>query len=262
MPKHFFSSRFIRTFGLSVTLGLLPVYPALSASLLLDSFDAPAPKEFTVITTAGDFNTPGATGEIQTSTPAVPGGIRETFLHVYSNPLNSASVLQVGGGNLSVAQGTGAMAETLITYGSFTRPTGDPYVGGPLLGLDLSGFNALKFDFTGVEDWLNVVVVFHTTAPLDPLTPLFYSQSAVNIAPAVPGGPLSFTLGVSNNAAFNWHQVDGVVVEINRSGPIPSTSYTLDQLSFETVTPVPEPQTWALLLAGLSALLLFRRRDS
>jgi hypothetical protein len=262
MHIRFFSPKSIRTLGLLGILGLLSANPVLSASLLLDSFDAPAPREFTVITTAGDFDTPGATGEIQTSTPTVPGGIRETFLHVYSNPLNSASILQVGGGNLSVAQGTGAMAETLITYGSFTRPTGDPSVGGPLLGLDLSGFNALKFDFSGVEDWLNVVVVFHTTAPLDPLTPLFYSQSAVNIAPAVPGGPLSFTLGVSNNAAFNWDQVDGVVVEINRSGPIPSTSYTLDQLSFETVTPVPEPQTWALLLAGLSALLLFRRRDS
>lgn len=256
-----FSPQSIRILGLLGILGLLSANPVLSASLVLDSFDAPAPKEFTVITAAGDFNTPGAVGEIQTSTPAVLGGIREAFLHVYNNPLNSASVLQVGEGNLSVAQGTGAMAETLITYGAFTRPTGDPAVGGPLLGLDLSDFNALQFDFAGVEDGLNVVVVFYTAAPLDPLTPLYYSQSAMNIAPAVPGGPLSFTLGVSNNAAFNWDQVDGVVVEINRSGPIPSTSYTLNQLSFETVTPVPEPQTWALLLAGLSALLLFRHRN-
>lgn len=262
MLLRYFSRKSVCAFGLSGILGLLSANPAMSASLLLDSFDAPAPRESTVVTVAGDFDTPGAVGEIQTSTSTVPGGIREAFLHVYNNPLSSASVLQAGEGNLSVAQGTGAIAETLITYGAFTRPTGDPHVGGPLLDLELSGYNALKFDFTGVEDWLNVNVVFYTSAPLDPLTPLYYSQSAVNIAPAVPGGPLSFTLGVSNNADFNWHQVDGIVVEINRSGPIPSTSYTLDQLSFETITPVPEPQTWALLLAGLSALMLFRRRDS
>ncbi|QOJ20836.1 MAG: PEP-CTERM sorting domain-containing protein [Gammaproteobacteria bacterium] len=262
MLIRYFSPKSARAFGLFGILGLLSANPVMSASLLLDSFDAPAPRESIVVTVAGDFDTPGVAGEIQTSTPAVPGGVREAFLHVYNNPLSSASVLQVGEGNLSVAQGTGAMAETLITYGAFTRPTGDPHVGGPLLGLDLSGYNALKFDFSGVEDWLNVNVVFYTAVPLNPLTPLFYSQSGINIVPAVPGGPLSFTLGVSNNADFNWHQVDGVVVEINRSGPIPSTSYTLDRLSFETITPVPEPQTWVLLLAGLSALMLFRRRDS
>ena len=121
-------SKFNRIF----LLALLSISPAHATSLLLDSFDAPAPREFTVITTAGDFDTPGATGEIQTATPFVPGGIRETFLHVYNNPLHSASVLQVGEGNLSVAQETGAMAETLINYGAFTRPTGDPSVGGPL----------------------------------------------------------------------------------------------------------------------------------
>ena len=122
------NSKFNRIF----LLALLSINPAHAASLLLDSFDAPTPREFTVITTAGDFDTPGATGEIQTATPFVPGGIRETFLHVYNNPLHSASVLQVGEGNLSVAQETGAMAETLINYGAFTRPTGDPSVGGPL----------------------------------------------------------------------------------------------------------------------------------
>lgn len=248
-------------FGLLVLSGMLLTSAASAASFVLDSFDAPTPKEFTVITTAGDFTTPGAVGEIQTSTPSVPGGVREAFLHVYNNPLHSVSVLQVGDGNLSVAQGTGAMAETLINYGAFTRPTGDPSVGGPLLNLDLSEYNALQFNFSGVEDALNLVAVFYTSAPLDPSSPLYYSQSGLNIAPGIPGGPLSVNLDVSNNLAFNWDQVDGIAILINRSGPIPSTSYTLDHVSFETVTPVPEPQAWIMLLIGLTALPLFRPRS-
>ncbi|MBX3617723.1 hypothetical protein [Nitrosomonas sp.] len=249
-------------FNLFILLGLLSTNPALAASFVLDSFDAPTPKEFTVVTTAGDSSVPGATSEIQTATPSVPGGIREALLHVYNNPLHSVSVLQVGEGNLSVAQGTGAMAETLISYGAFTRPTGDPSVGGPLLGLDLSDYNALQFDFTGVEDALNLVVVFYTAEPLDPSSPLYYSQSGINIAPDIPGGPLSVNLGVSNNSAFNWDHVDGITILINRSGPIPSTSYTLDQVSFETITPVPEPQAWIMLLIGLCALPLVKSRGS
>lgn len=263
MPvEHLSLKSAIRTVNLLALVGLLSTNSALAASFVLDSFDAPTPKEFTVITNAGDFDTPGATGEIQTATPSVPGGIREAFLHVYANPLRSVSVLQVGEGNLSVAQGTGAMAETLINYGAFTRPTGDPSVGGPLLNLDLSDYNALQFDFTGVEDALNLVVVFYTSVPLDPSSPLYYSQSGLNVAPDIPGGPLSVNLGVSNNSDFNWDHVDGIAILINRSGPIPSTSYTLDQVSFETITPVPEPQAWIMLLIGLSALPLFRSRGS
>ena len=79
------------------------------------------------------------------------------------------------------------------------------------------------------------------------------------MAPGVSGGPLSVTLAVGDDASFNWQQVDGVVVLINRSGPTPGTSYTLDTLSF--VTAVPEPGAWALMAAGVAVLgLLLRRR--
>jgi hypothetical protein len=162
----------------------------------------------------------------------VPGGVRESTLNMYGGTVDSISALSVGDGRLSVAQGTGAQAETLISYGGFTRPTGDPTVGGPLLGLDLSTYTGLSLEFSGVEDSLNVNVVYYTSAPLSSSSPVYYASSGVNVAPTLAGGPLSFVLEFSADEAFNWKHVDGIVVIINRSGPIPSTSYAVDKLTF------------------------------
>lgn len=229
---------------------LCATWAAHATSLVLDTFDAPAPARSGIASGA-----PGAASarvDIVDFTAAVPGGVRESVLSVYGNPLNSISALSVGDGRLSVAQGTGATAETIVSYGAFAA-------GGPRLGLDLSGYDGLRFDFAGAEDTLNVVVTFYTAAPLAPSSPLYYSGGGVNVAPATPGGPLSVTLAVGDDASFNWHQVDGVVVLINRSGPTPGTSYTLDTLSF--VSSVPEPGAWALMAAGVGVLgLLLRRR--
>jgi len=235
---------------------LCATWVAHAATLVLDTFDAPAPARSGVA-----YGAPGSASalvDLVDFTATVPGGVRESVLNVYGNPLDSISALSVGDGRLSVAQGTGAIAETIVSYGAFTRPTGDPMVGGPLLGLDLSVYGGLQFDFSGAEDVLNVNVTYYTSAPLDPLHPLYYSGAGVNVAPASSGAPLSFTLAFANDPTFNWTQVDGVVVLINRAGPTPSTSYTLGTLTF--VTAVPEPDAWALMAAGMAVLGLLARR--
>ena len=53
-------------------------------------------------------------------TAAVPGGLREARFYVNANPLKSVGVISVGDGQLSVAQGVGTIAETLIAYGGVT----------------------------------------------------------------------------------------------------------------------------------------------
>jgi hypothetical protein len=242
---------------LALALSLLGAAAASQASsLLLDDFSAPAAPQTGVA--FGDPSAPSSDVLLRDFTASVPGGVRETLLNVYGNPLSSISAVLVGGGVLSVAQGAGATAETIVSYGAFTRPTGDPQVGGPLLGLDLSAYTGLSFDFTGSEFVLNVNVTYYTSAPLDPGAPLYYSNTGINIAPATQGGPLSFELAFDNNPAFNWQQVDGVVVLINRSGPTPASAYTLDTLTFTTA--VPEPQTLALMLAGLGVVVVLARR--
>lgn len=194
---------------------------------VLDDFDYDAPLASTSRVVQSTAST-----TINESDLPVLGGVRDTTLHVYGNPLNSAAVVTLGRGRLSVAQGTNAVAETIIAYGAFTRVGGDPNVGGPLLGLDLSTQKALRFDFSGAEDGLNVNVVYYTSAPTSPSW-IYYTSSGINIAPPTSGGPLSFTLPVSDDPSFNWRQVDGIVVLINRAGPTPHTSYTLDRLTFQ-----------------------------
>ena len=226
-------SGWVRNVLVVVVLGA--VAPAAADPLLtLDAFDGPtAPGSAVVI---GPPVTSSDSAAVRDFEPGVIGGVRESWLHVYDNEKSSASVLSVGAGRLSTAQGAGAIAETIISYGAFTRPTGDPSVGGPLLNLDLSGFGGLKFDFSAVEHGLNVNVTYYTSEPLDPAAPLYYSGSGINVAPTAPGEPLSFVLPFADRDGFNWKRVDGVIVIINRAGPTPSTSYTLDNLAFTSAS--------------------------
>ena len=201
-----------------------------AAAQVLDNFDAPTPGWLRTATGA-----PGSAASLVRVCEAglpVPGGARDVTHNVYNNPLGSVSAVAVGEGRLSVAQGTGLMAETIVSYGAFTRVGCDDTVGGPRLRLNLSAVRSLRLTFSGAEDNMNVNVVYYTSAPLDPRAPLYYATVSRNVAPGAPGAPLEFKLPVGENTAFNWKQVDGVVVLINRSGPIPHTSYTLDQLSF------------------------------
>lgn len=206
--------------------GIAAAAPA--SALVLDDFSAPAPSFTRVVQGPA-----GSSTTVNESGLPVPGGARDTTLHVYGNPLNSASAVSVGEGRLSVAQGTKAVAEAIVAYGAFTRVGGDPTVGGPRFGLDMSAFKKLRFEFSGAEDGLNVNVTYYTSAPLDPSAPLYYTTSGINVAVPMPGMPVTFTLPANNNPAFNWKKVDGIVVLINRSGPTPHTSYTLDRLVFE-----------------------------
>lgn len=207
---------------------LFATYVNAAIPLVLDSFDQPLAIKSKVA--FGTLASPTHQFYFNDLISSVPGGIRGSTYNVYNDPLNSISVYSIGKGRMSVAQGTGAMAESLISYGAFTRP--QPNVGGPLLGLDLSVYDGLKFDFTGTEDAMNINVVYYTSAPLNPAAPLYYASSGVNIAPSVSGGLLSFVLDFNKAPEFNWTHVDGIIVIINRSGPIPHTSYTLDKLTF------------------------------
>jgi hypothetical protein len=165
---------------------------------------------------------------LKQTSPFALGGVREATLN--ADPLEGVTALALGGGQLSVAQGTNTIAETLLSYGAFVHGTAS--LPAPYLALDLSACNGLEFLFDGAEDGLNINVVYFTQAPLEPAHVLFYASSAVNVPQPVSGNPLLFTLPFRKDPAFNWRHVDGVIVLINRAGPTPHTSYTLSRLAF------------------------------
>jgi hypothetical protein len=189
---------------------------------VLDTFDSPNVRSSRVIQGKRD-----ATATMYEANLPVRAGVRDTGMRILENPLNSLAAVTVGGGNLSVAQGTRVKAETIIAYGSAAR---NPQQGGPSLGLNLSNYRNLQFDFSGVEGDLNINVVYHTSAPFSPTG--YYSTAKINVAPSSKDAPLKLKLPMNNDPNFNWQRVDGITVLINRSGGAVSTSYTLDTLTF------------------------------
>jgi hypothetical protein len=211
----------------SIAITSLPIGAiANPAPLLLDSFDAPNASSHRVVKGTPDNATSKAV--LYESNLPIRAGARDIGLNMYQNPINSLAAISIGNGNVSVAQGTKVKAETVIAYGASTRVGGKPNVGGPLLGLNLKDYKNFQLEFTGAEDVLNINVIYYTTAPIKPAG--YYSTTSLNITPPSPNAPLTVKLPVNNDANFNWQQVDGVVVIINRANDKDSTSYTLDAL--------------------------------
>jgi len=222
-----------------------------AVSLLVDDFSAPTPASVHVLASVGeqsfvDFD------------PSVLGGVRGVYHHVYSNPLSSVAALAVGNGSVSSSTGVQAQTEVLLSYGAFSRPSGNPAIGGPLLGVDGSPYNAFSMDFTGVSTTLNLNVVMYTAAPLDPMAPLYYTTVGVNVAPAAPGAPLHVELPFALGAPFNFGQIDGIVLIVNRANSATNVAFNLD--SFSLVSTVPEPGPALTLAAGLAMLSWLQRR--
>lgn len=221
-------------------------------TLLIDGFGAPTPTSTSVLTGESDAS-------FNHFTPTVPGGVRGVYHHTYTNPLASVAALSVGNGQLSSSTGIGARTEVVVSYGAFTRPTPDPAVGGPLLGLDTTPFNAFRLDFSGASSYLNFNIVLYTVNPLDPVAPLYYSTVGDNFFPAVPGGPMSAVLPFNLGDGFNFAQVDGIALIIDRANNSTNVSFNLD--SFSLVSTVPEPSRAALLAAGVGLMGWLLRRQ-
>ncbi len=244
--------RWLRTTAtLALTCVALASTAAHAVSLLVDDFSAPNPASVHVLASVGeqsfvDFDA------------SVLGGVRGVYHHVYTNPLGSVAALAVGNGSVSSSTGVQARTEVLLSYGAFSRPSGDPSIGGPLLGVNGSPYNAFSMDFTGVSTTLNLNVVMYTASPLDPMAPLYYTTVGMNVAPAAPGAPLHVELPFALGVPFNFGQIDGIVLIINRANNATNVAFNLD--SFSLVSTVPEPGPALTLAAGLAMLAWVQRR--
>lgn len=236
---------------------VLGLTPARAATLVVD--------DFTPFAGGGSLSGSGNTSQVSASGTfaGVASQFREGLFNLYADPSNSGASFSLGGGTASVTAGTGALGEYIISYGAFTRPV-SPTAGGPLLGLDLSSFNDFRAEFSGVNKGLNLNVLLYTSNPLlgTGSAPLYYLQSGINIGPDTPGGPVVADLFLDARNAisapafsnFNFAQVDGIQLLIDRSGYSTGNAYALDRISFTKVPAVPEPSEYALMLIGLAVV--------
>ncbi len=234
-----------------LALSLLAAAPQ-AATQLVDGFDDPAVPATSVFTGVDEtqFNQFAA---------SVLGGVRGIYHHTYTNPLGSVTALSSGQGVLSASSGVGARSEVLALYGGFTRPTLQPDVGGPLLGLDATPFDTFRLAFTGRSSVMNINIVLYTANPLNPGAPLYYSTVGGNVEAPANGGSLVVDMAFADDPAFNFAQVDGIALVIDRANNATGVGWTLD--SFSLVSSVPEPEPAALLLAGMLALGWMARRQ-
>jgi len=231
---------------------LLASSPAHASTLLVDGFEAPEEPAISVLTGLGER-------QFNAFSPTVLGGVRGLYHHTYVNPLGSVSALAAGNGVLSSSNGVGVRNEVLALYGAFTRPTLEPDVGGPRLGLDARPYDSFQLDFTGLASTMNINIVLYTSAPLDPAAPLYYSTVGLNVAPASPGAALQVLMPFANNPSFNFGQVDGIALVIDRANGTTGTAWTLD--GFSLVSTVPEPTPAMMWLAGAAVLGWLSRRQ-
>lgn len=236
----------------AIALLLMLAGAAQAALHVVDDFAAPAAPAFSVLAGIGERSFGQAA--------PVDGGVRDVYHHVYANPLDSVSALAVGNGILSSSDGVGVTSEVVVSWGAFTRPGGDPLQAGPRLALDWRGHDAFAIDFQAATKPLNLVVTLYTAAPLDLASalPSYYTTVGVNVAPPAGGGPLSVLLPFAASPGFNFAQVDGVALLINRAvGNVTQNAYNLDRLA--VVSSVPDAPAPLLLLSGLGALCWLAR---
>lgn len=200
---------------------------AQAAPIVIDSFAAPKPPKA--------LAKPGlATIEMRQTGSSIVGGVRDTAYKSYLNPLATVSAISVGAGQLSVAAGPGALGETLLSYGAFSRING-PDVQGPALGLDLRKKSRMELTFSGVEGGVNIYAELYTTLPLVPApggSLDFYQGAGTNVTPTTPGAPITVVLDFGKNPTFNYASVDGLYIVIDRSGYTNANSYVLTNVRF------------------------------
>ena len=240
----------IRRLLLSTGLVLAVCVPAAHAqSMLVDGFTSPTTPVPSVFLGTGERSITDVAGDVL-------GGVRTVHHNVFLNPLPSVSVAVAGNGVLSVSDGVGATSEVLALYGAFANGVTPGATSGPHLNLDVRPYDSFELVFRGVQLAMNINVTLYTANPLDPDNPLYYSTMGVNAAPATPGGAITVILPFAATPGFNFGDVDGISLVLNRPiGPLTGNGYTLD--SFSLVTAVPEPGSAVLMLGG--ALLLASR---
>lgn len=246
--------------AISLTVLLCAAMPAWAVTPIeLDNFSSPSPAQ-SIVTPSRNWasHTAGTYA-------GVAGQFRDAYYWQYlPTPLaNTTSTATIGQGAANVQSAPGQLGEFVLGYGSWANDPKTPLVQGPALNLNLSAYNDLQVNFSRMDKSTNINVVFYTQNPVPGSMPLYYWDAGVNVAPTVPGGPITVDLLFKDKGSdrFNFSKVDGIFFVADRAGNSMGNGYSLNNLQLTAA--VPEPSEWALMLSGLGliGLVVARRKN-
>jgi hypothetical protein len=169
--------------------------------------------------------------------------------------------------------GTFASASTILfsdAGSSLLLPTGNANLTNTSTATTKTFFDDFVFTITtGMNLSLLTGVPFLTTVNVTSFTESLYRTTAASPYTAVGAtSPLSSTYLVSNTTPTSWNNLAAGTYTLQYSGMLVQATTFLGKTvptigsytSVVTLTPVPEPETYALLLSGLGLLGFMARR--
>ena len=185
---------------------------------------------------------------------------------------NGGSLSAVGGVSFTSAQGipTSNNALNTSTYGNATDPN---LSRGVQFMIDTTGYTEVALTFaqrnsstasawttlqytTNGTDWIFATSFHYTVAASTWVTGLGFDFSSILEANDNP----NFGIRLLASYAPNTNNFVGVSNGFATTGTIRYENVTFSGTAIPDITPVPEPQTYALMLAGLAAVSLIARR--
>lgn len=142
-------------------------------------------------------------------------------------------------GFLSFSGPTGSLLNTNIAAYRVNSPTDTGHIG---------GFNPVTNSFPPNLHGVSPLLTFEINRTGDVFTQSFKSP-----------GDSSFTPFFSFDGSV-WHGIGGAIFLSARQNVAAATAANVKFSNFTVMTPVPEPDAWALLLAGFGMMSFFARR--
>lgn len=201
-----------------------------------------------------------ASGYLESSTSAsVPGGQRYLALQPLATSPALAGMTVAAPFGLTAFRLTSQSLSATVGYGQSSN-----------MNLDLSGQSALRFDSawagatlsngSGWDDKAIVMTIYAFTSNGAGLNPDGSGTRATLSNGTILDVPFSsFSTNSSTGRPVNWADVDSLYVAFSEADGNPANTFV--GFGLRSISAVPEPNTWALLGAGI-ALLSWRRRAS
>ncbi|WP_174298923.1 PEPxxWA-CTERM sorting domain-containing protein [Sphingomonas bacterium] len=200
--------------------------PAIAGTYVVENFAAPA-----IVNTYAHVGD----GVVVDTTEAVPNP-RRLYAVAFDGGQPFVNTVTSGGGALTFSSTGNAAAGVQFS------------VGVPGGTVDTTPYNYVHLHFLRLAEGLNLNAEFFTAySPTG-----YYIDSAANSGAPANGGPFDVYIPINFQPGFDATAVNAFYLGIEGAGRGPGEQFALG--GYSLTTSVPEPATWALLIAGFAAV--------